>query len=131
MTETHLSKKEEEIRKFGKYLQEYTLHHVHDKHKASRRKGVTIGIKKNIVGEVDVKFTPDEGLEDEGRWIKMELSNVLDKTVSIMGIYAPTKAQERIKWLTSLQTEIQKTEGYRIIAGDFNFVMDTTMDKRG
>ena len=47
LTETHISKEEEEINKMEKLLQEYNLFHVHDKENASGRKGVTIGIKKN------------------------------------------------------------------------------------
>ena len=32
-----------------KHLQEYNLFHIHDKDNANRRKGVTIGIKKNRI----------------------------------------------------------------------------------
>ena len=35
LTETHLSKEEEEINKMEKHLQEYNLFHVHDKENAS------------------------------------------------------------------------------------------------
>ena len=47
LTETHLDRKEEEISKMGKYLQEYNVYNVHDKDRASTRKGVTICIKKD------------------------------------------------------------------------------------
>ena len=43
LAETHLSREDTEIKKFGKYLQEYNVYHVHDKSNASGRKGVTIG----------------------------------------------------------------------------------------
>jgi len=48
LTETHLSKEIGEIQKMGKYLQEFTLQHVHDRSNASGRKGVTIGIRKTL-----------------------------------------------------------------------------------
>ena len=38
LTETHLSKEEEEINKMEKHLQEYNLFHIHDKDNAIGRK---------------------------------------------------------------------------------------------
>ena len=99
LTETHLSKEENEIKQFEKYLQEYRLHHVHDKYKSSGRKGVTIGIKKNLIDEKDITITSDKGTEDEGRWIRAEIKTILNKPLCIWGIYAPTIAKDRRSWL--------------------------------
>ena len=50
----------------------------------------------------------------------------------IWGIYAPTKtAAYRKEWTGRAGKEMKKKKGLRIIAGDFNFVMDTKWDKIG
>ena len=131
LTETHLSKEIGEIQKMEKYLQVFTLQHVHDRSNASGRKGVTIGIRKNIINTEDIVINTDEGQTDEGRWIRVEIKNLLDKPLCIWGIYAPTLAKDRKKWLKDLGNEIRIDKGYTLIAGDFNFVIDTTLDKRG
>ena len=132
LTETHLSKEEEEINKMEKHLQEYNLFHIHDKENASGRKGVTIGIKKNRIEIENIEIKTDQGEEEEGRWIRVTLNKMLDKPLNIWGIYAPTNAKNRKKWLRELGREIRQTNnGYRMIAGDFNFIMNIKLDKRG
>ena len=97
LTETNLSKEEEEINKMGKHLQEYNLFHVHDKENASERKGVTIGIKKNRIEIENIEIKTDQGKEEDGRWIRVTLNKILDKPLNVWGIYAPTNAKNRKK----------------------------------
>ena len=61
LTETHLSKDEEEINKMEKHLQEYNLFHIHDKENANGRKGVTIGIKINRIEIENIEIKTDQG----------------------------------------------------------------------
>ena len=131
LTETHLSREKEEVDKFEKHLQDYNMHHVHDKTNSSGRKGVSIGIRKATINDNKVTFLLDEGEDDEGRWLRVTLTNVLDKPINIWGIYAPTNATERKKWMQTLGNKLQTYEGYTLVAGDFNFVMNTALDKRG
>ena len=57
---------------------------------------------------------------------------MFNKTLNIWGIYAPTNAKNRKIWLRELGREIRQTNnGYRTIAGDFNFIMNINLDKRG
>ena len=62
--------------------------------------------------------------------MRIKIDKVLDKPLTIWGIYAPTNAKDRRTWLKSLRKEIQKDIGYKIIAGDFNFIMNPALDKR-
>ena len=39
--------------------------------------------------------------------------------------------KERKEWMKDFGKELEKTKGYRIIAGDFNYITDVKMDKRG
>ena len=50
LTETHINRKEEDMRKVGKHLQEYNIYNVHNIDRASTRKGVTICIHKKMIG---------------------------------------------------------------------------------
>ena len=59
------------------------------------------------------------------------MNTQLDKPLIIWGIYAPTLPTDRKKWMKTLGEEISKDKGYRMIAGDFNFVTNTKLDKRG
>ena len=57
---------------------------------------------------------------------------MLDKPLNIWGIYAPTNAKNRKKWLRELGREIRQTNHvYRMISGYFNFIMNIKLDKRG
>ena len=40
-------------------------------------------------------------------------------------------SKERRKFLKDLGEEIENDEGHRLIVGDFNFVLDAKIDKRG
>jgi len=111
LTETHLSKDEEEITKMEKNLQEYNMYHVHDKINASGRKGVSICLKKNTINIEEVEITSDEGNDDEGRWIQIKLNKILDKPINIWGIYAPTEAKTGKKWMKKLGCELRKEDG--------------------
>ena len=131
LTETHLSKEEKEIEKMEKYLEEHRLQHVHAKIKPNERKGVTVGIKKKLLSAEEVKIETDEGLEDEGRWIKIKINKLLDQPLTIWGIYSPAKLKERKAWLKNFGEVVRQEEGYKVIAGDFNFVMNPKLDKIG
>ena len=90
-----------------------------------------MGIRKATTEAANIKFTNNTGEEDKGRWICATLTNVLDRPLHIWGIYAPTNAFQRTTWINCLEPKLRQKEGYTIIAGDFNFVMDTTLDKCG
>lgn len=79
----------------------------------------------------DIEIRTDEGRGDEGRWIRIQMNIQLDKPLIIWGIYTPTLPTDRKKWMKTLGEEINKDKGYRIIAGDFNFVTNTKLDKKG
>ena len=113
------------------YLQEYNVFHTHDKDNTSGRKGVSIELKNNIIDIDKVEIRTDEGTNDGERCIRITLNSILNKLLHIWGIYAPTLAKERKQWMKEIGEEIGKNNGYRIIAGDFNFVTDTRLDKRG
>ena len=89
-----------------KHLQEYNLFHIHDKENTSGRKGVTIGIKKNRREIENIEVKKDQGEEEEGIWIRVMLNKMLDKPLNIWGIYDPTNAKNRKKWLRELGGEI-------------------------
>ena len=108
LTETHLSKDKDIITKMEKYLQEYNVFHTHDRDNASERKGVSIELKKNIIDIDKVEIRIDEGTNDEGRWIRINLHSILDKPLHIWGIYAPTLAKERKQWMKEIREEISK-----------------------
>ena len=38
---------------------------------------------------------------------------------------------DRKKWMEKLGGEMKKKKGMKVIVGDFNFVMDTRLDKMG
>ena len=61
----------------------------------------------------------------------MTISKAIDKPINIMGIYAPANARDRRRWLKNLNKEMEKDVGYRVIAGDFNFITKIQLDKRG
>ena len=49
-----------------------------------------------------------------------------------MGNICSHKCKEQKKWLRELGREISQTKnGYRMIAGDFNFIMNIKLDKIG
>ena len=56
---------------------------------------------------------------------------MLDKPLTTWGIYAPEKLKERTTWIENFNEEIRKEEACKMIAGDFNFVLDPKLDKRG
>ena len=112
-------------------MQEYHIHQVYDKYNASGQKGVSIGIGKASINEAKIPVTSDEGEEDEGRLLCITLSSVVDKTLSIWGIYEPTVTAERKQWMMKLGGRINRDKEYMLILGNFNFVMDTSLDKRG
>ena len=49
-----------------------------------------------------------------------------------MGNICSHKCKEQKKWLREIRREIRQTSnGYRMIAGDFNFLMNIKLDNRG
>ena len=83
LTETHLDTNEEEIKKMGKYLQEYNIYNTHDKHKPAARNGVTICVKKKITEIENIEIRTDKGEKEEGRWIRLRIKKALDKVINI------------------------------------------------
>ena len=112
-------------------MQEYHVYHVQDKHNASSQKGVSIGIHKATIDVDNIIISSNEGKSDEGMCICITLENMLDKPLSIWGIYAPTNAAEKTQWMNKLGKKIRSDENHTIIAGDFNFVMDIFLEKQG
>ena len=60
-----------------------------------------------------------------------EDKGMMREPLYIWGIYAPVIAVDRKKWMEKLREEMKRKRGMRIVAGDFNFVMDTKLDKTG
>ena len=131
LTETHLKDDEEDVRRLEKEFPEYSMFHVHMDEKEKRsKKGVTVGIKKRRIDEKDIRIERDKGEKGErGRWIRVTIKGLLDEDLHIWGIYAPVVATDRKKWMREVGKKIGKKQGYRIVMGDFNFVMDTKLDK--
>ena len=64
--------------------------------------------------------------------MRMTITGVMDEPLHMWGIYAPVKtAVDRKKWMEKLGGEMKKKKGMKVIAGDFNFVMNTSLDKMG
>ena len=62
----------------------------------------------------------------------MTVKGMMEEPLHIWGIYAPVKTMvDRRKWMEKVGKEMKKKKGMRVIAGDFNFVMDTRWDKVG
>ena len=97
LTKTYLSRDIDKMKKLEKYMQEFSVHHVHDRHRASGQKGISIGIRKILLENNNIHLMSDEREEDKEQWICMTLTNVLDKLLCIWGIYAPTIATVRRK----------------------------------
>ena len=130
LTETHLEDEENEKKAFNKYFEEYHVYHAHRKEQASQRCGVAIGIRKTKVEEKDIEFEREaEG--EGGRWVRATIRGVMEEELHIWGIYAPTVATDRKVWMRKVGERIKKKKGIRVVAGDFNFVMDTKLDKIG
>ena len=128
LTETHLSDEKEEIDKFESYFKEYHLYHVHAKEDGGRRLGITMGIKKNKVEAKDIEVDRETDGEG-GRWIRASVKGVIKEELHIWGIYAPVNARDRVTWMKKVGGAIAAKNGPRMIAGDYNFVMDTAVDK--
>ena len=130
LTETHLSDDEKEIAAFEQHFSEYYIYHVHAKEDSGRRLGVSIGIRKTMIEEKDIEIHREKQGEG-GRWIRMRLKGILEEPLDTWGIYAPANtAKYRKEWLTTVGKTMKKTDGaIRVIAGDFNFIMDTKLDK--
>ena len=134
LTETHLRDEEGDIKEFEKEFKEYHLFHVHMDGVGKSKKGVTVGVKKKRIEMSDIEIERDEGEPGErGRWIRLTLKKVLDKELDVWGIYAPVNVRERKTWMKKLQKKMEKRreKAHMAIMGDFNFVMDTKIDKRG
>ena len=61
----------------------------------------------------------------------MKIKGMMREPLYIWGIYAPVIAVDRKKWMEKLREEMKRKRGMRVVAGDFNFVMDTKLDKTG
>ena len=131
LTETHLREDEEDVTRFEEEFQGYRLFHVHMDEKERRsKKGVTVGIKRNRIEEKDISIERDKGTKEEkGRWIRLTIKGVLEEDLNIWGIYAPVVAVDRKRWMRELGKRMKKRKGITVIMGDFNFVMDTDLDK--
>ena len=131
LTETHTADDDEEREMFAKFFKDFHVFHVHAREDGGRRLGVAIGVKKKKVEENDITIEKEEDGEG-GRWIVMTIKGMMAEPLHIWGIYAPVKTPvDRKKWMEKLEREMKKKKGVRVIAGDFNFVMDTRLDKVG
>ena len=70
--------------------------------------GANHPVRMKIINTDNIRIRTDEGLEKEGRWIGIEITELLDKKLTIWRIYAPTKLKERIKWIEELGEELKK-----------------------
>ena len=130
LTETHVENEESEIKAFNKYFEKYHIYHAHRKEQASQRCGVVVGIRKKKVEEENIEI--EKEVEGEGgRWVRVTVKGVMEKALHIWGIYAPTRAKDRPNWMEKVGKKMKKCKGMRVIAGDYNFVMDTNLDKTG
>ena len=136
LNETHLDKVEvERFEKFFDRDKNYTMYHatriMKDKDKGEkdrRRNGVSIIIRNNIMQDCEIEIEKDDV---EGRWIKMKVQKDGEKDMVFWGIYAPVKPTERKKWMKEMGKRMKKVKGRKMIAGDYNFIMDSKYDKIG
>jgi exonuclease III len=107
---------------------EYRIEHTIPKDR--RGNGVMILIKKKIEREIEeIKIERDD---EEGRWICLSIrGGITSRWIHIWVIYAPCKDKERMVWMNGMTLKIRNKNGLRMIAGDFNFVMNTKIDKIG
>jgi exonuclease III len=126
LTETHIKDKEEaeEFERSVGGEREWIFGHA-----MGRNTGVTIMIKRRILknGSEDVKMEVDAG----GRWVICTIKNLVEEEVVIAGIYASTKGNERVPWMKKMEKRLEGKQGVKLIPGDYNFVMDTKLDKIG
>jgi exonuclease III len=131
LTETHVEDDDKERATFDSNFKDFHVFHVHAKEDGGRRLGVAMGVKKKKVEENDIEIEKEKDGEG-GRWIVMTIKGMMAEPLHIWGIYAPVKTVlDRKKWMEKLGREMKKKKGMRVIAGDFNFVMDTRLDKMG
>ena len=130
LTETHAIDEDEERAKFNAHFKDFHVFHAHAKEDGGRRLGVAMGIKKKRVEEANIEIEKETDGEG-GRWIMMKIKGLMREPLYIWGIYAPVIAVDRKKWMEKLREEMKRKRGMRVVAGDFNFVMDTKLDKIG
>ena len=113
-------------------MTEFHLFHAHAAgDQASARLGVTMGGRKTLIPRERITVNRAES-EDQGQWILLTITGILPKPLQTWGIYAPAgKVLTRRKWMQDFTQQIQRHKGYRVIAGDFNFVTDIFHDKIG
>jgi hypothetical protein len=131
LTETHCEDNDQERAAFNAHFKDYHVYHVHAKEDGGKRLGVAIGVKKTRIEEEDIEIEREKDGEG-GRWIVMTITGMMEKPLHIWGIYAPVKtALNRKQWMEKVGRKMKKKKGMRVIAGDFNFVMNTKLDKVG
>ena len=127
LTETHMNK--EEIEEFEKTIgKDYNCYHSINTSKKNRA-GVTIMIKNNIFEDRQIKKVEID--PRGGRWIIITVAYEDGEDRNFCAFYAPNKASERIKWLQAWSKKTKQLTGRVVMNGDFNFVMDTDLDKIG
>ena len=53
---------------------------------------------------------------------------MLNKSLNTWSACAPTKTKDRQIWVIIFGKELEKEKGCKIIAGDFNSIMNTKLD---
>ena len=87
----------------------------------NNRRGVAILISKDC----PYNFTVEK-CDKEGRFLNIS-AKIEEVKYNFVNIYAPNRTQDRITFFNNLVDFI--TEGNTIIAGDFNEIMDPSLDK--
>ena len=101
---------------FGK--ETYFFYHAIVKEEGHARCGVTIMVKRKVLDRDDERITAKID-ESEGRWVMIRMKGLLEKDLTIWGMYLSTKPTERKKWMGEMQERVEKEikdeEGYKIL----------------
>ena len=96
----------------------------------SHKKGVTILINKTLADTLSINLH-DTCKNGTYVWMKIKKLVPDHQEINIVGIYAPHKDIEKDKWWKQMNQKIKEQHTPTILAGDFNFVTDTKLDKIG
>lgn len=96
-------------------------------HGTNHSRGILIGIKNNV----DVKCEKVYG-DNQGRLLGVKIV-INSKLYYLWNVYAPNDVNERKIFLSDMITVIQEnsSDGHVIIGGDFNTVLNPSVDKIG
>ena len=92
-------------------------------HPVDKRKGVSILIRKDCDVQIIRSIT-----DQIGRLLQIEAC-IEQQIVTLVNIYAPNNNTERKQFFTELHERLQIISSNIILAGDFNNVINTRLDK--